>query len=131
MVGNPHRAHIYQFELFELILLLFNSSFSKLFNSSFSSYNFSIRAFRADPLAEIIQAAPCRAIRGNSSVNSNNHITIIILLSLLSLLLLLFVHYYVHYYHCHYHYYYYYYHSPPLSYGANGIEQKQSLDLTR
>ena len=36
-----------------------------------SSSNFSIRAFRAYPLIEIIQAAPCRAIRGNSiSVNS-------------------------------------------------------------
>ena len=49
--GNPHRAHF--------------------FNSSFSSSNFSIRVFRADPLVEIRQAVPCRAIRGDSiSVNS-------------------------------------------------------------
>ena len=39
--------------------------------SSRSSSNFSIRAFRACPLVEIRQTAPCRAIRGNSiSVNS-------------------------------------------------------------
>ena len=36
-----------------------------------SSWNFSIRVFRARPLIEIRQTAPCRAIRGNSlSVNS-------------------------------------------------------------
>ena len=35
-------------------------------NSSFSSSNFSIRAFR-DPLVEIRQTVPCRAIRGKSS----------------------------------------------------------------
>ena len=43
----------------------------KFLNSSFSSSNFSIRAFRAYPLVEIEQTVPCRAIRGNSlSVNS-------------------------------------------------------------
>ena len=39
----------------------------KLINSSFSSSNFSIRAFRDCPLIEIRQAVPCRAIRGKSS----------------------------------------------------------------
>ena len=34
-------------------------------NSSFSSSNFSIRAFRAYPLIEVRQTVPCRAIRGN------------------------------------------------------------------
>ena len=43
----------------------------KFHNSSFSSSNFSIRAFRACPLIKIRQTVPCRAIRGNSiSVNS-------------------------------------------------------------
>ena len=36
----------------------------RLVNSSFSSSNFSIRAFRACHLAEIRQTAPCRAILG-------------------------------------------------------------------
>ena len=40
-------------------------------NSNFSSSNFSIQAFRACPLIEIRQAAPCRAIRGDGiSVNN-------------------------------------------------------------
>ena len=40
-------------------------------DSSFSSSNPSIRAFRAYPLIEIRQAVPCRAVRGTSiSVNS-------------------------------------------------------------
>ena len=40
-------------------------------NSSCSSSNFSIRVFRAYPLVELRQTAPCRAIRGSSvSVNS-------------------------------------------------------------
>ena len=34
-------------------------------SSSFSSSNFSIRAFRAYPLVEIRQTVPCRAIRGD------------------------------------------------------------------
>ena len=43
----------------------------KVHNSSFSSSNLSIRVFRAYPLFEIRQAAPCRAMRGSSiSVNS-------------------------------------------------------------
>ena len=43
----------------------------KCLNSSFSSSNVSIQAFRAYPLIEIGQAVPCRAIRGNGiSVNS-------------------------------------------------------------
>ena len=43
----------------------------KLFDSSLSSSNFSISAFRAYPLVETGQTAPCRAIRGNSiSVSS-------------------------------------------------------------
>ena len=43
----------------------------KFFDSSFSSLNPSIRAFRAYPLVEIRQTVPCRAIRGNSiSVDS-------------------------------------------------------------
>ena len=37
----------------------------KFLNSSFSSSNVSIRAFRAYPLTEIRQTAPCRAMRGN------------------------------------------------------------------
>ena len=36
------------------------------FDSSFSSSNSSIRAFRACPLIVIKQTVPCRAIRGNS-----------------------------------------------------------------
>ena len=55
-VGSPHRARIFQFELFEL----------KCLNSSFSSSNFSIRVFRAYPLIELRRTAPCRAIRGSS-----------------------------------------------------------------
>ena len=43
----------------------------KFINSSLSSSNFEIRAFRAYPLVEVRQTAPCRAIRGNGiSVNS-------------------------------------------------------------
>ena len=43
----------------------------KLLDSSLSSSNLSIRAFRACPHVEIRQAVPRRAIRGNSiSVNS-------------------------------------------------------------
>ena len=61
-IGIPHRAQSYQFELFEL----------KFLNSSFSSANCSIRAFRVCPLIYIRQAAPCRAVRGNGiSVNSS------------------------------------------------------------
>ena len=42
----------------------------KFISSSFSSSNFSIRAFRAHPVVEIRQTVPCRAIRGNGiSVN--------------------------------------------------------------
>ena len=37
-----------------------------------SSSNLSVRAFRAYPLVEIGQAAPCRAIRGNSTSVSSN-----------------------------------------------------------
>ena len=39
----------------------------KLIDSSCSSSNFSIRAFRAYPLVGIKQIVPCRAIRGKSS----------------------------------------------------------------
>ena len=43
----------------------------KFINSSISSSNFSIRAFRAYPLVEIRRTVPCRAIRGSSiSVSS-------------------------------------------------------------
>ena len=38
----------------------------KSLDSSFSSSNFSIRAFRACPLVEARQAIPCRAIRADS-----------------------------------------------------------------
>ena len=39
----------------------------KHMNSSFSSSNFSIRAFQVHPLIYIRQTVPCRAIRGKSS----------------------------------------------------------------
>ena len=45
----------------------------RFFKSSFSSSNFSIRAFRACPLAEATQAVPCRAIRGTSSDSRQQH----------------------------------------------------------
>ena len=51
-VGNPHRAQICQFDVFELMFL-------------------SMRAFRVYPLVETRHTAPCRAIRGSSiSVSS-------------------------------------------------------------
>ena len=54
-VGIPHRAQVYQFELFE----------RKFFNS----------AFRAYPLIEIIRAVRCRAIRGKSSDSRQQHLS--------------------------------------------------------
>ena len=44
-------------------------------SSSFSSSNFSIRAFRACPLIESREAAPCRAIRGKSSDSRQHHLS--------------------------------------------------------
>ena len=47
----------------------------KFLNSSFSSSNFSIRAFRAYPLIEIRQTVPCRAIRGKSSDSRQQYLS--------------------------------------------------------
>ena len=48
----------------------------KFLHSSFSSSNFSIRAFRAYPLVEIRQTVPRRAILGNGiSVNSTSDLS--------------------------------------------------------
>ena len=47
----------------------------KFLNSSFSSSDVSIRAFRTCPLAEIRQRAPCRAIRGKSSDSRQQHLS--------------------------------------------------------
>ena len=47
----------------------------KSLNSSLSSSNFSIRAFRAYPLIEIRQTAPCRAIRGKSSDSRQQYLS--------------------------------------------------------
>ena len=46
----------------------------KFINSSFSSSNCSIRAFRACPLNESRQTVPCRAIRGKSSDSRQQHL---------------------------------------------------------
>ena len=62
-VGNPHRAQISQFNLFEL-----KSIYIYIY---IYVYKYIIRAFRVYPLMEIRQKVPCRAIRGNSiSVSS-------------------------------------------------------------
>ena len=55
MVGNPHRAQISEFELFEL----------KFINWSFSSFI----------LVEIRQTVPCRAIRGKSSDSRQQYLS--------------------------------------------------------
>ena len=47
----------------------------KLFNSSFSSSNLSIRACRAYPVIEIRQAAPCRENRGKSSDSRQQYLS--------------------------------------------------------
>ena len=47
----------------------------KLFNSRFSSSNFSIRVFRAYPLIDIRQTVPCRAIRGRSSDSRQQYLS--------------------------------------------------------
>ena len=47
----------------------------RFLNSSFSSSNFSIRAFRACPLFEIRQTFPCRAIRGKSSDSRQQYLS--------------------------------------------------------
>ena len=47
----------------------------KFFNSSFSSSSFSIRSFRAYPLLEIGQTAPCRAARGKSSDSRQQYLS--------------------------------------------------------
>ena len=44
-------------------------------NSSFSSSNLSIRAFRAYPLIELRQTVPRRAIRGKSSDSRQRYLT--------------------------------------------------------
>ena len=54
-VGNPHRAQISQFELFEV--------------------KFISRAFRVCPLVEIRQTAPCQAIRGKSSDSRQQYLS--------------------------------------------------------
>ena len=55
-----------------------------------SSSSFSIRYFRVCPLVEIRQAAPCRAIRGDSvSVNSTPLLDILLLLMIIIILLLI------------------------------------------
>ena len=47
----------------------------KFLNASFSSSGCSNRAFRAYPLVEIRQTAPCRSIRGNSSDSSRQYLS--------------------------------------------------------
>ena len=47
----------------------------KLPNSSFSSSNFSIRAFPAYPLIEIKETVPCRTIRGKSSGSRQQYLS--------------------------------------------------------
>ena len=47
----------------------------KFLNSSFSNSTFSIRVVRAYLLTEIIQTAPCRAIRGKSSDSRQQYLS--------------------------------------------------------